>query len=498
MIPATTASGYRRVSFWLALAGLAALLLADLEIATRTPGAELGRLARGLASPDFPGVAGLGYTLANTLAFALQGVALGAVAGFLLSLGWRRRGLRAFCAVIRAVHELFWGLLFLQVFGLSVLTGVLAIGVPYAGIFAKVFGEFLEESDRRPQTALPPGCGWLGILLYARLPLVWGQMRRYGAYRLECGIRAAAILGFIGLPTLGFHLETAFRQGDYREGAALFYILLLLILGMRWWLRARLLPLYLPLALWWSPPLAAVGADAAWRFFTVDIVPAPLRQEGSWAALPDWFWSLLWQQGLPGLWQTLVMGTAALLVTAILSLCLIPLASPLFGNRASRAGGQVLLVVLRSTPEFLLAFILLLLLGPSMLPGILALALHTGAIVAFLCGRFSGALALRADAAPRGIDRYCWEVLPRIAPTWLAFLLYRWEIIMRETAILGILGIHTLGFYVDSAFAELRLDRALLLILLGAMLNLAVDGISRGLRRRLRLADSGSRGEGVV
>ena len=31
------------------------------------------------------------------------------------------------------------------------------------------------------------------------------------------------------------------------------------------------------------------------------------------------------------------------------------------------------------------------------------------------------------------------------------FLFYRWEIILRESAILGILGVYTLGFYVDSA-----------------------------------------------
>ena len=40
---------------------------------------------------------------------------------------------------------------------------------------------------------------------------------------------------------------------------------------------------------------------------------------------------------------------------------------------------------------------------------------------------------------------------------------------MRETSILGILGIATLGFYVDSAIQEIRLDRAALLILITAL-----------------------------
>jgi phosphonate transport system permease protein len=69
----------------------------------------------------------------------------------------------------------------------------------------------------------------------------------------------------------------------------------------------------------------------------------------------------------------------------------------------------------------------------------------------------------------------------------LAFLFYRWEIIMRETAILGMLGIATLGFYVDSAFAELRYDRAVLLIAVVAALNVGVDAVSRRVRQGLRL-----------
>ena len=70
----------------------------------------------------------------------------------------------------------------------------------------------------------------------------------------------------------------------------------------------------------------------------------------------------------------------------------------------------------------------------------------------------------------------------------LAFLFYRWEVIMRETAILGILGIYTLGFYVDSAIADIRIDRAVLLIAITALLNIAVDVASRTIRGRLRLA----------
>ena len=58
--------------------------------------------------------------------------------------------------------------------------------------------------------------------------------------------------------------------------------------------------------------------------------------------------------------------------------------SPLLLGRPVRGIGHVVLVVLRSTPEYILAFILLQLWGPSMLPAIVALSLHNGAIIGHL------------------------------------------------------------------------------------------------------------------
>ena len=47
---------------------------------------------------------------------------------------------------------------------------------------------------------------------------------------------------------------------------------------------------------------------------------------------------------------------------------------------------------------------------------------------------------------------------------------------------MGILGVATLGFYIDSAFEEIRYDRAFLLIVVTALLNMLVDSLSRRMR----------------
>ena len=121
-----------------------------------------------------------------------------------------------------------------------------------------------------------------------------------------------------------------------------------------------------------------------------------------------------------------------------------------------------------------------------MLPAIWAIMLHNGAILAFLVSNNADLIKLPSDAPKRHIDRYFYLVLPKIYGQFLAFLFYRWEVIMRESAILGILGIYTLGFYIDSAIVEDQLDKAVLLILIMASLNIVVDSISQRVRKKLK------------
>ena len=475
-----------RTSLLFVIVALVCLFFADIAITTANPWRDLGHFFMGLATPDFLSTEGLYTAILRTVAFAFTGVALGSVCGFLLSLAYRFRTVRLFCAFIRSIHELFWALIFLQFFGFHPLTGVLAIAIPYSGIFAKVYSEILDEADPEPRKLLPFGTGVISTFLYARVPDCWEQIRTYTAYRLECGMRSSAILGFVGLPTIGFYLEASFSQGLYSEAGALLILFYVLIATIPLWVRPKLLPFYIGAA----PFFLGEGLPIVWgnvaRFFTSDIVPAPIRNDEGFGSLMSWFGDLMMTEALPGVWNTLVLTQIALVLTGVLALLAFPLISTHFGGPVRRTGGHVFLVIARSTPEYILAYILLQLWGPSMLPAAVALALHNGGIIGHLIGRQSSSIRLRTDASS-GVNRYAFELVPRIYRSFLAFLFYRWEIIMRETAILGILGIATLGFFVDSAIQELRFDRAMVLILVTALLNIGIDALSRYIRTRLAL-----------
>lgn len=468
------------------LVAIACLPFSDLTINTLDPLAELGRLFSGLLQPSLAGIEEPVTALLQTIAFAMLGVTGGGITGFVLAQMFHLKFVRVSCALIRAVHELFWALIFLQVFGLHPLTGLLAIGLPYAATFAKVYAEILEEGDRRAYDAIRHRSGMIAAFFYARLPDLWQHFVTYTSYRLECGLRSSAVLGFVGLPTLGYYLSTAFFEGQYSEVWALLILFYILIAGLRYWVRPRLIPVYLLISPFIIANDSEIAFDNVARFFTQDIVPLPLRQGEGVAELGAWFSDLFMHEALPGIINTLLLTQLALILTGVITLLWFPLISRLFFARVGRSMGHLFLVVMRSTPEYILAFILLTLWGPSMLPAVIALALHNGAIIAHLMGRYSEQLSLRQDVL-QGVNLYAFEVVPRIYGQFLAYLFYRWEIILRETAILGILGIATLGFYIDSAIADIRLDRAMVLIAITALLNVCVDALSRQIRSRLRL-----------
>lgn len=466
------------------MAGLA-LLGVDFERYPVDPWQELSRLGMGLLLPGWDDGEVLLRALLHTVAFALLAVAVAAPVGLLLAICFRWRLVRLLCAAVRSVHELFWGLIFMQLFGISPITGLLAIIVPFSGVFAKVFAEIFDQQSPLPAQTVPVAAGVFKRTLYTLIPQSWSALVSYTRYRFECALRSSAILGFIGLPTLGFHLETAFKQGQYSEAGALMWAFLILIASIRFWLRPWLLVPYLIAAVWLLPETPGFSnGGSLWRFISVDIWPAALLS-GNWSELLEWGRFMLVEQVWPGTVQTILLTQVAVVLTGIVVLVTYPFATQALAGPVVRWPGRFVLLVLRCTPEMVLAFVLLLLFGPSGLPVVLALALHNGGLIAFLVANASDAdyrnPMIRADDL-RKAKRYAYVETPRRFPAMLAFLFYRWEVILRESAIMGILGVATLGFYIDSAFEEIRYDRAFLLIMVTAALNMLVDSLSRRMR----------------
>lgn len=477
---------------------LAALCFADLEISTLHPWLEFGLMLRGMAAPDFLSLTGIWRALINTVSFALCGTFLGVSMGVVLAFFFNFTPVRLFCAFIRAIHEIFWAFIFLPIVGLDPVCGVLAIAIPYAGVFAKVYAEIHQESDQHPLQGIPAGSTVLSRFFYGSLPVIYQDVRHYTSYRFECALRSSAVLGFIGLPTLGFYLETAFREGYYGEAAAILYAFYLLIASIKYWAKPRFILVPVVVAFLFLSKEIYFSIDNVLRFFTYDILPWPMRRQGildgtraiayPWKDVGVWALSILKQEGLEGVWNTVILTQIALALSGILTIVSFPMACVHFTGKISRQIFQWVLIVVRTTPEYILAYIFVQLWGPSMLPAILAIGLHNSAILSYLSSQNADLIELRIDAPKKSNNRYMFEILPRVYGQFLAFLFYRWEVMMRESAILGILGIYTLGFFIDSAIADNQLDKAIVLITITALLNMGIDTISQVIRRRLKIS----------
>lgn len=187
-------------------------------------------------------IATAGMTLAGLLALPLALISTARLS--VSALGGRmargplllRQGVRALAVVLRSVPELVWALVFVRVVGLGPTAGVLAIGIAYGGMLAKVWAEILESADpASTQALLRAGAGRLQALLFGALPQSASELASYSVYRWECAVRSSVVLGFVGAGGLGQQLDNAAKMFAGAEVSAILLVFMALV-----WLSDRL------------------------------------------------------------------------------------------------------------------------------------------------------------------------------------------------------------------------------------------------------------------
>ncbi|HMQ12312.1 MAG TPA: phosphonate ABC transporter, permease protein PhnE [Candidatus Competibacter phosphatis] len=123
---------------------------------------------------------------------------------------------RSLLALMRALPELVWALVFVSALGLGPLPGVMALAFVTIGFMGKFFAESIEVVDRRPVEGVAAhGAGWLQLRTFAYLPQALPDLIGTTAYILDHNLRAAAILGLVGAGGIGYDLVMAMRLFDY-------------------------------------------------------------------------------------------------------------------------------------------------------------------------------------------------------------------------------------------------------------------------------------------
>ncbi|MFP3881493.1 MAG: ABC transporter permease subunit [Actinomycetota bacterium] len=144
---------------------------------------------------------------------------------------------------------------------------------------------------------------------------------------------------------------------------------------------------------------------------------------------------------------------------------------------------------LRSIEALILALVFVVWVGLGAFAGTLALALHTIAANAKLYSEQvesigSGPLeAVRATGATR-LQTVVYAVVPQIVAPFIAFTMYRWDINVRMSTIIGFVGGGGIGFILQQNINQLRYRGSAAQILAIAIVVAAMDYASSRLRER--------------
>lgn len=464
-----------------------------------------------------------------TVAFSLLGTVLatiiGLVGGVLMSEAWwagsgrsrsaqgggrwpvrggaRRPGwllTRIGLGIPRGIHEAVWGILLLVVLGRDPLVGILALAIPFGAITAKVYAEIIDETPSGPYDALiHAGAGRLQAFLYATLPRIWGDLLAYAFYRFDCALRSAVILGMIGAGGLGFELITAFQGLAYERMWTLIYVLILAGWlfdrwsaslrrpGRRRWMRTSLLlgaVLTVWSALYLRPDLGRLVSAATWERtgrMVTEAIPPSLPTTGA---------DLLGDAA-----ATVQMSVLAIVIGSAIGVVAAFLGvhhrgdGPVRGAVAALC--RVLLLTIRALSPPVWALLLLFVVLPGPLPGALALGLYNAGVL----GRLFTEVLETMDRRPlRALDQlgagraatFFYGVVPMVTGRFTAYALYRWEIAIRETVVVGVVGAGGLGRVLESERASFDYSGMLTVVIALLLLSLLVDLASASARRAWR------------
>ena len=128
------------------------------------------------------------------------------------------RAVFAFLGFLRAVPDLVWALLFVTAVGLGSLPGTLALAVAYAGVLGRVYADAFSDVDPRPLEALQAtGATRMQIFLRGIWPQALPNVTAYTLYSFECCVRAASVLGFVGAGGIGYEISLSMRLFEYGQ-----------------------------------------------------------------------------------------------------------------------------------------------------------------------------------------------------------------------------------------------------------------------------------------
>jgi phosphonate transport system permease protein len=176
--------------------------------------------------------------------------------------------------------------------------------------------------------------------------------------------------------------------------------------------------------------------------------------------------------------------------------CGLALPVAFLASRITAPGRLTLLVtrgalsVVRAIPDFLYALIFVAAVGIGPLPGIVALVLFDIGVVVKLLSETVDAIdegpieAARAGGSGR-TQTVRWAVLPQVLPNYVAFSLYAFELNVRASTVIGVVGAGGIGTLLFTQYRFFQWSNVSVIVIELFVIVMAIELVSIRLRRRL-------------
>ncbi|MCC7069611.1 MAG: phosphonate ABC transporter, permease protein PhnE [Burkholderiales bacterium] len=239
-----------------------------------------------------------------------------------------------------------------------------------------------------------------------------------------------------------------------------------------------------------------VVAAIAWALKTIEIIPeflydAPEQVLDMGRRMWPFDWEHFWPTVRPALVETLHIAAMATLLGLLMG---IPVGFLAARNATPvlwlNAVARFILIATRSISTLIWALFFVAMFGPGPLAGALAIAFHS---IGFIGKMFSEGVeeanrgsieALQAAGATR-MQQILMGYWPQVTPTFWSIALFRWDINVRESAVLGLVGAGGIGMALNAAIDLIQWERVSLILFTIFVVVILIEAIVTQIRKRV-------------
>ena len=233
-----------------------------------------------------------------------------------------------------------------------------------------------------------------------------------------------------------------------------------------------------------------------WSARYVEIIPefladAPAQTADLFKRMWPFDWPHYWKAVHVSLIETFHIATLGTLLAIVLAIPVALLAAKnITRSKVLNLFATFILVSSRSVNSLIWALLFVAMFGPGALAGVLAIAFRSIGFVGKLLAEALEearegpieALVATGAATPSVLVKGYW---PQVEPSFWAIALFRWDINIRESAVLGLVGAGGIGVALDASLSNLYWDQVGLILAVIFAVVIATEVFTSIIRKRI-------------